>query len=139
VVRVICKILKKLVTVIKTNQFQLKVPSTEKLTWHFKAPNVHDFMWAADPEYTHDILKMENGIDLHFLYKSNLEEKYLKNWKDLQEPTAKLMDYFSKHVGQYPYKQYSVIQGGDGGMEYAMATLITGKAKIWKPFWSNCS
>ena len=112
----------------------LNVPSTEKLTWHFKAPNVHDFMWAADPEYTHDILTTENGIDLHFLYKSNLEEKYLKNWKDQQEPTVKLMDYFSKHIGQYPYKQYSVIQGGDGGMEYAMATLITGKRKFGSLF-----
>ena len=112
----------------------LKVPSTEKLTWHFKAPNVHDFMWAADPEFIHDIVKMENGIDLHFLYKSTLEENYLKNWKNLQEPTAKLMDYFSKHIGQYPYKQYSVIQGGDGGMEYAMATLITGKRKFGSLF-----
>ena len=112
----------------------LNVPSTEKLTWHFKAPNVHDFMWAADPKYTHDILTTENGIDLHFLYKSNLEEKYLKNWKELQEPTVKLMDYFSKHIGQYPYKQYSVIQGGDGGMEYAMATLITGKRKFGSLF-----
>ncbi|RZJ65431.1 MAG: M1 family peptidase, partial [Flavobacterium sp.] len=26
------------------------------------------------------------------------------------------------------YKQYSVIQGGDGGMEYAMCTLITGRS-----------
>ena len=112
----------------------LNVPSTKKLTWHFKAPNVHDFMWAADPEYTHDILTTENGIDLHFLYKSNLEEKYLKKWKELQEPTVKLMDYFSKHIGQYPYKQYSVIQGGDGGMEYAMATLITGKRKFGSLF-----
>jgi hypothetical protein len=29
-----------------------------------------------------------------------------------------------QQVGDYPYKQYSVIQGGDGGMEYAMCTLI---------------
>src|SRR5690606_114633 len=33
----------------------------------------------------------------------------------------------SEHIGNYPYEQYSVIQGGDGGMEYAMCTLITGK------------
>ena len=108
----------------------LNVPDSEKLSWNFKAPNVHDFMWAADPEYNHDVLKMENGIDLHFLYKKNLEEKYLKNWKDLQPKTAELMTYFSENVGQYPYKQYSVIQGGDGGMEYAMSTLITGKRKF---------
>lgn len=112
----------------------LKVANTAKLSWHFKAPNVHDFMWAADPEYKHDVLKMENGIDLHFLYKKNLEEKYLENWKNLQPKTAELMTYFSENVGQYPYKQYSVVQGGDGGMEYAMATLITGKRKFGSLF-----
>ena len=106
---------------------KLKKSKGEKLTWHFKAPNVHDFMWAADPDYNHDILKTANGIDLHFFYKKNLDEKYLKNWKDLQPKTAQLMSFFSESVGQYPYKQYSVIQGGDGGMEYAMSTLITGK------------
>ena len=106
---------------------KLKKSKGEKLSWHFKAPNVHDFMWAADPDYNHDILKTANGIDLHFFYKKNLDEKYLKNWKDLQPKTAQLMSFFSKSVGQYPYKQYSVIQGGDGGMEYAMSTLITGK------------
>ena len=112
----------------------LNVASGDKLSWHFKAPKVHDFMWAADPAYIHDVLKMENGIDLHFLYKKNLEAKYLKNWKDLQPKTAELMTYFSENVGQYPYKQYSVIQGGDGGMEYAMATLVTGKRKFGSLF-----
>ena len=106
---------------------KVKIATGEKLSWHFKAPNVHDFMWAADPNYTHDILQTSNGIDLHFLYKNTLEEKYLKNWKDLQSKTAQLMRFFSENIGQYPYKQYSVIQGGDGGMEYAMSTLITGK------------
>lgn len=112
----------------------LNVPNTDKLTWHFKAPNVHDFMWAGDPNYNHDVFKMTNGIDLHFLYKKDLEAKYLSNWKDLQPKTAELMTYFSKHVGQYPYKQYSVIQGGDGGMEYAMSTLITGKRSFGSLF-----
>ena len=105
----------------------LQLPSGKKLTWHFKGENIHDFAWAADPEYIHDILTMDNGIDLHFLYKKDLDENYQKLWKDLQPKTAELMTYFSTHIGQYPYKQYSVIQGGDGGMEYAQCTLITGK------------
>ena len=104
----------------------LNLPSGDKLSWHFKAPNVHDFMWGADPAYIHDVLKMDNGIDLHFLYKKTLASEYLENWKKLQSKTADLMTYFSENIGQYPYKQYSVIQGGDGGMEYAMSTLITG-------------
>lgn len=112
----------------------LNLPTGDKLTWNFKAPNVHDFMWAADPNYKHDVLKMENGIDLHFLYKENLDSKYLKNWQELQPKVAELMTYFSKNVGQYPYKQYSVIQGGDGGMEYAMATLITGERNFGSLF-----
>ncbi|MGK0413013.1 MAG: hypothetical protein ACJA1B_001215 [Polaribacter sp.] len=105
----------------------LNLPKGDKLTWHFKAPNVHDFMWAADPEYIHDILKTESGVDLHFYYKKTLEAKYLENWKKLQPKTAELIDFYSANVGQYPYKQYSVIQGGDGGMEYAMSTLVTGQ------------
>ncbi|QNM85124.1 M1 family metallopeptidase [Polaribacter pectinis] len=112
----------------------LNIPNTDKLTWHFKAPNVHDFMWAADPNYNHDVFKMVNGIDLHFFYKKDLEAEYLKNWKELQPKTAELMAYFSEQIGDYPYKQYSVIQGGDGGMEYAMSTLITGKRKFGSLF-----
>jgi hypothetical protein len=113
---------------------KLKKQKGKKLTWHFKAPNVHDFTWAADPEYIHDVLTMENGIDLHFFYKKTLEQEYLDNWKKLQPKTAELMKYFSENIGQYPYKQYSVIQGGDGGMEYAMCTLITGKRKFGSLF-----
>ncbi|MBL4604281.1 MAG: M1 family metallopeptidase, partial [Flavobacteriaceae bacterium] len=113
---------------------KLKKQRGKKLTWHFKAPNVHDFTWAADPDYNHDIFKMENGIDLHFYYKSTMKEEFLKNWKDLQPKTAELMTYFSEAVGQYPYKQYSVIQGGDGGMEYAMSTLITGQRSFGSLF-----
>jgi hypothetical protein len=30
------------------------------------------------------------------------------------------MEYYNKKRRRYPYKQYSIIQGGDGGMEYAM-------------------
>ena len=113
---------------------KLKKQRGDKLTWHFKAPDVHDFTWAADPDYNHDILTMENGIDLHFFYKKTMEQKYLDNWKKLQPLTSELMTYFSENVGQYPYKQYSVIQGGDGGMEYAMCTLITGERKFGSLF-----
>ncbi|HET8838701.1 MAG TPA: M1 family metallopeptidase [Flavobacteriaceae bacterium] len=94
------------------------------LTWHFIAPNVHDFAWAADPEYLHDKLVAADGTVLHFLYKN--DQEIIENWKKLQPVTEKLLLFFNEHIGPYPWKQYSVIQGGDGGMEYAMATLITG-------------
>lgn len=107
---------------------KVKKQKGKTLTWHFKAPKVHDFMWAADPDYLHDTLQVENGPMLHFLYKDNKD--IIDNWKKLQPKTAELMKFFSKNIGEYPYDQYSVIQGGDGGMEYAMSTLITGERKF---------
>ncbi len=103
---------------------KVKQPKGKTLTWHFKAPMVHDFMWAADPEYIHDTLAAENGTMLHFFYKN--DKKVIENWQKVQPLTAQAMAFFNANIGQYPYKQYSVIQGGDGGMEYAMGTLITG-------------
>ena len=101
---------------------------TKTLTWHFIAPNVHDFTWAADKEYTHDIVKGPNDVDLHFFYKNN--PKTTENWKQLEPLMVKVMDYYNRAVGAYPYKQYSFIQGGDGGMEYAMCTLMLGNGTL---------
>jgi hypothetical protein len=103
---------------------ELSISKGKNLSWHFVAPNVHDFTWAADPNYTHDIVKTKRGTNLHFLYKN--DEKYKKSWKNLQPNVVKAMSYFNEHIGEYPWEQYSIIQGGDGGMEYAMCTLITG-------------
>jgi hypothetical protein len=96
-----------------------------KRTWHFYAPEVHDFAWAADKNFLHDVVKGPNNVDLHFIYKNN--PKIIANWKALQPKTVELMKVYNETVGNYPYKQYSVIQGGDGGMEYAMCTLILGE------------
>lgn len=102
--------------------------NTKALTWHFYAPMVHDFTWAADKNYLHDVVKGPNGVDLHFLYKNN--PNIIDNWKALQPMMIKVMETFNKTVGDYPYKQYSFIQGGDGGMEYAMCTLMLGNGKF---------
>src|SRR5690606_1657403 len=107
---------------------KVKRPRGKKLTWHFVAPKVHDFAWAADPEYIHDKVQVPDGPMLHFLYKNNPD--ILENWKNLQPKSVEMMQFFSRNIGEYPYKQYSIIQGGDGGMEYAMCTLITGERKF---------
>ncbi|MGO4817043.1 M1 family metallopeptidase [Flavobacterium sp. W22_SRS_FP1] len=98
------------------------------LTWHFVAPVVHDFAWAADKNYMHDIVKGPNDVDLHFLYKNY--PKTIENWKKLEPMMVNVMDFFNKNIGNYPYKQYSFIQGGDGGMEYAMSTLMLGNGSL---------
>ena len=107
---------------------EVKRPSGNELTWHFHAPKVHDFMWAADPKYTHDKIQMDNGITVHHLYIKG--PKTQEVWEKLKEYTPKALDYLSERFGEYPYKQFSVIQGGDGGMEYPMSTLITGERPL---------
>ena len=124
-------------------------PSGNTLTWQFNAPMVHDFVWAASPNYTHDKVKMPNGTELHVLYttdnetsaynynalpdsvkakygynNSNYYDANIAAWKKVLPAAQKVLPYIEKTFGAYPYKQYSFIQGGDGGMEYPMATLI---------------
>ncbi len=107
---------------------KLKLPKGNKLTWHFKAPKVHDFTWAADPEYLHDTKQVPNGATFHFLYKNKPET--IENWKKMEVEAVKTMQFYNKIIGEYPYHQYSIIQGGDGGMEYGMCTLINGNGKL---------
>lgn len=99
----------------------------ERLTWHFVAPEVHDFMWAADPDYKHDVVKVDDNLDLHFFYQT---DTLAHVWKEMEPLAVRSFKIMNEQFGRYPYKQYSIIQGGDGGMEYPMATLITGRLNL---------
>jgi hypothetical protein len=100
----------------------------KKLTWHWRAENVHDFMWAADPDYVHTTYQTDEGVMLHMLYQPG--EKTTDNWTALPRIMDAALGYMNEHYGEYPYKSYAFIQGGDGGMEYPMGTLITGERSI---------
>lgn len=102
--------------------------SNKKLTWHFNAPNVHDFVWAADPDYKHLKKEGPNGIMLHFFYQPDSITE--KTWPLLPDITINALEFMNEHFGTYPYKKYSIIQAGDGGMEYPMATLIKGRSSM---------
>ncbi|MBK8880615.1 MAG: M1 family metallopeptidase [Haliscomenobacter sp.] len=107
---------------------KMKLPKGDKLTWRFYAPNVHDFVWAADPEYSHTTLVRKDGLALHFFFQKN--EKTEKTWAALPGIMDRVFDYVNQRFGQYQFKKYSFIQGGDGGMEYPMATLILGEGTL---------
>lgn len=100
----------------------------EKLTWHFKAENVHDFVWAADPDYIQKVHTMADGTILRCFYQPG--EKTTDNWERLPIIMEEAFNFINKKYGQYPFKEYAFIQGGDGGMEYPMATLITGERNL---------
>ena len=102
-------------------------PAGNTLTWHFNAPNVHDFVWAADPDFKHLTRNIPGGPVINVLYKYKPNDAGNDNaWKEVADAAVVVLPFIEKHFGAYPYKQYSFIHGGDGGMEYPMATLING-------------
>lgn len=114
----------------------LKRPAGNQLTWHFVAEKVHDFAWAADKNYVHDVVQPDNGPVFHFLYKDNPD--IADTWKKVQDYTVQIFHLADSLFGKYPWPQYSVIQGGDGGMEYPMATLITGERELGSLVGTTC-
>lgn len=123
----------------------------EKLSWRFLAPNVHDFAWAADPEYKHISRTIKDGPTIHVLYKSkptrfsfdnmsaqgranygNDYNRYVQSWdaqwEEMANAAVVVYPFIREKFGAYPYQQYSFIHGGDGGMEYPMATMLVGSS-----------
>jgi len=96
------------------------LPDSDSLTWHFTAENVHNFAWSADPEYVHDKVTAD-GTTHHILYKPEVAEQ----WKPLTDDMPQITTFFSEEYGDYPYPQMTVAQGGDGGMEYPMFTVVS--------------
>ncbi len=98
-------------------------PSTAAThTWKWQAYNVHDFVWAADPTYKMITRTVKDGPLIRVVYKAvdSVENK----WQKMADTAALAYPVMARTFGAYPYKTYTFIQGGDGGMEYPMATLI---------------
>ena len=94
-------------------------------SWNFKGSNIHDFVWAADDHFKHLSKEVRKGLTLHVYYKEK-DARADSAWGNVLWAAEKMLPYMEKKFGAYPYPQYSFIQGGDGGMEYAMATLLKG-------------
>jgi hypothetical protein len=100
----------------------LKKITTAKRSWHFVGKNIHDFVWAADPDYVHFSRNTKAGFTNHVIVRASVAD--MPKWKGLLDMMQNALPYIEKTFGEYPYPQYSFIQGGDGGMEYPMATLL---------------
>lgn len=100
----------------------IKAQKGDKNLWKWQAYNVHDFVWAADPTYKMITRTLKEGPLLRFVYKA--VDSLENSWQKMADTAALAYPIIAKTFGPYPYKTYTFIQGGDGGMEYPMATLI---------------
>lgn len=90
-------------------------------TWQFHAQNVHDFAWCADPDYVVESMECD-GVRLHFLYQPDVAGL----WDKMKEWSCDLLRMMQNQVGPYAYRDFTIAQAGDGGMEYPGIVFITG-------------
>jgi hypothetical protein len=107
---------------------ELKPVNAATRLWRFSGSRVHDFVWAADTAYRHISRKTyAGGPVVHVIYRPKRTDANPDSaWRVLADAAVKVLPFIEKNFGKYPYPQYSFIQGGDGGMEYPMATLVSG-------------
>lgn len=96
-----------------------------KASWRFKANNIHDFAWGADPKFVVDSTTTNAGVKLYIVYLPSSSE-VVSNWKQALGFAKEFFDLTSRRFGAYPWPTYTIVQGGDGGMEYGTVTLVTG-------------
>lgn len=89
--------------------------------WRFKALNVHDFAFTADPSYRIGTTYWK-GVECVAL----VQEPHASGWQNAADYVAKIIKTFSEDIGMYQYPKIVAADAADG-MEYPMLTLDGGK------------
>lgn len=94
-------------------------------TWKFKAENVHDFAWTADPTYRigEVNITLPNGHQVQCI--ALAQEPHASRWQDAAAFAGKVIALYSQDFGLYAYPKMIVADARDG-MEYPMLTLDGG-------------
>lgn len=95
-----------------------------KAIWKWTAKNMLDFAWAADKKYTVERFTVLDGPEIFLVYHKNEKTQF---WEESKPYISKFFQIMNATFGRYAYPSYTFIQGGDGGMEYGMCTLILGE------------
>lgn len=103
----------------------IKQDISNKVTWKWTAKNILDFAWAADRDYTVESFPILDGPKVFLVYQKSEKTKY---WSEMKPYITKYYQLMNATFGRYKWPSYSFIQGGDGGMEYGMCTMVLGEA-----------
>ncbi len=89
-------------------------------TWRYKAINVHDFAWSADPSFRIGTATWDDVTCYAFV-----REWKAAWWQDAAQFAADAVKFYSQEVGQYGYHKM-IVADVDDGMEYPMITFDGG-------------
>ncbi|MBI1305635.1 MAG: hypothetical protein GC181_03360 [Bacteroidetes bacterium] len=96
-------------------------PNGTTKTWKFRAINVHDFAFTADPTYRIGEYKADNGAICLAL----AQEEHAHLWGPTAKFVAEVVNVYSREIGDYAYPKMIAADAADG-MEYPMLTLDGG-------------
>ncbi len=105
---------------------KIKKGKKGKVTWHWKAKNILDFAWASDRDYIVENFEINDGTKIYFVFQKNEKTAH---WEESKPLVKNFFQIMNAKFGEYQYPVYSFIQGGDGGMEYGMCTMISGEGR----------
>lgn len=108
-----------------TNNPSIKADANNKVTWRWTAKNILDFAWAADRDYSVESFPILDGPKVYLVYQKSEKTKF---WAETKPYLTKFFQIMNSKFGRYKWPSYSFVQGGDGGMEYGMTTMILGEA-----------
>jgi len=109
-----------------TSNPTIKTDDAGKATWHWVAKDILDFAWAADPDYSVENFTVLGGPKVFFVYQKSDKTKH---WEEAKPYIVKYYQLMNSKFGAYHWPSYSFIQGGDGGMEYGMCTMVLGESR----------
>ncbi len=101
----------------------------------FHAEDVHDFAWAADPNFK-VVEDQFNGSVGPVKIRLLTYDSHKSSWQRYVDVTKGTMEKFDRWYGPYPYAQLTIVDpphgaGEAGGMEYP--TFITGDTSWYAP------
>jgi hypothetical protein len=88
------------------------------LTWHFRAQNVRDAVWAASPDYMWDA----SGWNGHMAF-GYYRPSAIATWKDAADMSRMSIKEYSERWFEYPWPHISAVEGPISGMEYPMIAM----------------
>ncbi len=107
---------------------EFPVSSKQTKTLRYTADNVHDFAWFADKRIhvlTGKVILPESDREITTWVMFTNDQSDL--WKDAPSYVSDAILFFSEHIGDYPYDNYTVYQSALSaglGMEYPGISVI---------------
>ena len=87
-------------------------------TWHFRAQNVRDAVWAASPDYLWDASAWKGHMAYAYYRPTAIE-----TWKDAADMSRMSIKEYSERWFEYPWPHISAVEGPISGMEYPMIAM----------------